>query len=87
MTQGKLEKALQNLRLRPVLLGCVLGLPLTVVILVVLKNWPTVGWVTVGIWIILGHFWLNRPLVKTIWVASFVGMILALIICTTFMWG
>jgi hypothetical protein len=80
MTREKQEKPLQYLRQRPVLLGCVLGLPLTVVILVVLKNWPTAGWVSVGIWIVLSHFWLNHPLGKTIWAASLVGMVLALMI-------
>ena len=80
MAQEKLAKTLQYLRLRPILLGCMLGLPLTVVILVVLEKWPTVGWVSVGIWIVLSHFWLNHPLGKTIWAASLVGMILALII-------
>jgi hypothetical protein len=79
MAQEKPETLLQYLGQRPVLLGCVLGLPLTIVILVVLKNWPTVGWVSVGIWIILSHFWLNRPLVKVVWAASLVGMVLALI--------
>ena len=77
MTREALSKTLQYLRQRPTLLGCVLGLPFAVGMLIVLENWPTVGWVSVIIWIVLGHFWVNHPLIKTIWMASFVGMILA----------
>ncbi|MBL6612784.1 MAG: hypothetical protein ISP49_19305 [Reyranella sp.] len=82
MTREALSEILQYLRRRPLLLGGTLGLPFAVVMLVVSLYWPTVGWVSVGIWIILAHFWFNHSLIKTIWMASFVGMTLATIIWT-----
>lgn len=81
MMPDALSRFVKDLK-RPILLGCLLGLPFAVVMLVVLQNWPIVGWVSVGIWIVLAHFWINHPLIKTIWMASFVGMILATIIWT-----
>ena len=77
MTREALLKILQYLSQRPTLLGAVLGLPFAFIMLIVLENWPTVGWVSVIIWIVFGHFWMDHPLIKTIWMASFVGMILA----------
>jgi hypothetical protein len=68
---------IQYLRQRPTLLGAVLGLPFAVVMLMVLEHWPTIGWVSVLIWIVLGHFWFNHPLIKTISMASLVGRVLA----------
>ena len=81
MADGILVKVAQNLKQRPFLSGCVIGLPLSIVILVVLKKWPTVGWSAVGIWLVLSHFWIRRPvIIQTTWAALFVGMLLALVI-------
>ena len=73
-------KILQYLRQRPMLLGAVLGLPFALVMLTVLEHWPTVGWASVIVGAILGHFWFNHPLIKTILIASLVGMVLATVI-------
>src|SRR5215212_7445256 len=77
MIREALLKILQYLRQRPTLLGAVLGFPFAFVMLIVLEHWPTVGWVSVLIWIVLGHFWFNHPLIKTLSMASLVGMVLA----------
>ena len=77
MSWEALSNALQYLRQRPTLLGAVLGLPFSVVMVIVLESWPAVGLAAVGIWMVLSHFWMNHPLIKTIWMASLVGVILA----------
>ena len=75
MRLGRFEETLRNPRWRPYLLGCLLGLPVTLVMLQVWRSYDYLAWGWLFLYSGLGGFglWWRTPGRKTVSTALLVG--------------
>ena len=81
MAPAKLGQILQDNRWRPYLLGCLVGLPITVMMLQVWKHWDYLAWAWLGLYMLCaGLLPRKSPTAKLILTALTVGTLVPLVI-------
>ena len=72
------KKLLLEIESRPYSTGALMGLPLSVVVLMLFLNQHPLGLLYIALWVVFGSCWFRSPIYRMIVVAWYVSTMLAL---------